>query len=153
MLKRSLKKAIYFFMEILLFVKITTGYGFTKLLQVCVKPLQIMAFVKGGQSFLCAFIPFLNICKGSVQQDLSLSDEDNAAGKGLDILHIVSGQDHGGLFFLIQFQDKISDSQLGHSVQTDGRLVQKQDFGVVKKGSGRKNAGFMKERKSRVLQI
>ena len=95
-----------------------------------------MAFVKGGQSFLCALIPFLNIRKGSVQQDLSLSDEDNASGKGLDILHIVSGQDHGGLFFLIQFQDKISDSQLGHSVQTDGRLVQKQDFGVVKKGGG-----------------
>ena len=46
------------------------------------------------------------------------------------------GQDDGGVFFQIQFLDKVPYRQLGYGIQADGGLVQKKDPRIVEKRCG-----------------
>ncbi len=65
--------------------------------------------------------------QGAVQQDRATVDDDDAAAEGLDVVHIVGGEDDGDAALAVQSQDEIAHGELGDGIEADGGLVEEQD--------------------------
>src|SRR5207247_1105360 len=67
----------------------------------------------------------------AIIEELALINNDGAAAQGLDVGHVVAGEQDGGAIGLVVGAEKFAHDLLGNHVQTDGRLIQEQDLGLV----------------------
>ena len=63
-------------------------------------------------------------------------DDHDAAAELLDIVEIVSSEQHRGAEFTIDGAQKLADVILGYHVEADGRLIQKKQRGIMKQRGG-----------------
>ncbi len=71
-----------------------------------------------------------------VAQHDAVADHDHPLGQGLDVMHVVGGQDDRDALLAVQRADELPHRQLGRGVQSDGRLVQEQQAGTVQHRRG-----------------
>ena len=74
-------------------------------------------------------------------------DDHDAAAQLLDIVEVVRGEQHGGSEFAIDGAQKVADVVLGHHVEADGGLVEKQQRRIVQQRGGKVAAHALAERK------
>jgi hypothetical protein len=67
----------------------------------------------------------------AVRQDLAAADHDHALAQRLDVVHVVRRQDHGHAALAIEPLDERPHRELGHGVEADRGLVEKQQVGRV----------------------
>ena len=102
--------------------------------------------VINGQT-LDADVAVLDFIQTAIQQETPFSNQENPVCQGIDILHIMRGQNDGRTAFGIDLTDEGTDSQLGNGVQPDGRLVQKERFRPVQQSGRNFTAHPLPERK------
>jgi hypothetical protein len=77
------------------------------------------------------------LLQSAVRQNAAVSDDHHAGAQGLDVVHVVGREDDGNAALAVEPPDEVSERQLGHCVEANGRLVQKQDRRCVKQGRGK----------------
>ena len=85
--------------------------------------------------------------QGPVRKDPPGSDNDDPATQGLDVVHVMRGQHHGG--FRAQRFDVVPDEQAALWVETDLRLVEYQQGGIVNQRKGDIQPAFHSSGQSR----
>ena len=75
--------------------------------------------------------------EGAVVEQLALIDDDDAAGQGLDVGHVVAGEEDGGAGFGVVGGDEFADALLHGDVEADGGLVQEEHAGGVQQAGGK----------------
>lgn len=65
-----------------------------------------------------------------------MADDDHPLGQGLDVVHVVGGEQHGHAALAVQALDEVAHRQLRRRVQADGGLVEEEHVGLVQQGRG-----------------
>ncbi len=66
--------------------------------------------------------------------ELAVGDDEDAVAEGLDVAHVVAGQEHGHAAARVVLAQAFLDRHLGHDVEADRRLVEQEDLGLVEQG-------------------
>ena len=67
----------------------------------------------------------------TVEGDLALVEQDDAAGELLELGHVVAGHDHRHPSLAIELLDERQNAASGEHVQAEGGFVEQQDLGLV----------------------
>ena len=79
---------------------------------------------------LCAL---LKLRRGTVSDDLAVIDDRDRIGHAVGLLHVVRGEEHRDAFGFIEGEHVLPHVIARLWVQTDGRLVEEENLGVMKK--------------------
>src|SRR5690606_24868275 len=71
---------------------------------------------------------------GAVVQDRSAVDHQYSSAEPFDVVEIMRGEEHGRRPLAVDLEKERPDLLLRHHVESDGRLVEEQDGGIVEKG-------------------
>ena len=81
-----------------------------------------------------------------VGQQAPLADDDDALGQRLDVVHVVGREQHRHALLAVEPSHEVAHGELGRRVETDGRLVEEQDRGIVQQRRGELRAHALAER-------
>src|SRR6185436_14306068 len=68
----------------------------------------------------------------AIEEDMSMMDDDDAPAQGFHISHVMTGEENRRIIAAVVFRDECSDTPLHGHIQTQGRLIKKQDLRLVK---------------------
>ncbi len=91
--------------------------------------------------------PFFQLIERAIVEDAAVIDDHDAAAKLLDIVEIVSGEQNGGVKLAIDGAQELADVVLGNHVEANGRLIEKEERGIVQQCRGQIAAHAFAERK------
>ena len=72
----------------------------------------------------------------AVGEDAARADDHHPGAQGLDVVHVVRGEDNGGAAFLVEALYKVAHRQLRHRVEADGGFVEEEQTRPVQEGGG-----------------
>ena len=78
---------------------------------------------------------------------MALVDDDHAARQGLDVGHVMAGEQDGRAGFVVVGGDELADALLHGDVQADGGLVQEEHAGPVQQAGRKLDLHALAERK------
>ena len=90
-------------------------------------PLNLVGAVQLRQGLIHALSAPFDVLQSTVHQNLSFSNQNDAAGHHFNILHVMSSQYHSCTMVFVEIFHKITNRQLGNRIQTYGRLIQEQN--------------------------
>ena len=67
-------------------------------------------------------------------------------GHVLDVRHVVGGQEDGRALRLVEVDEQLAEAPFGQQVETDRRLVEEEDLGLVQEARGQLAAHPLPER-------
>src|SRR5262245_61131961 len=70
----------------------------------------------------------------SVGENTSVADHENPATQRFDIVQVVRRQDHRHASFRVLAPNEVSDRELGHGIEANGRFVEKEQLRLVQQG-------------------
>ena len=70
----------------------------------------------------------------AVKEQPSVVDDQDPVAEPFDILEVVRREDDGRAVFAVDVADELADALFGDHVQADGRLVEKQQRGLMEHG-------------------
>ena len=74
--------------------------------------------------------------QGAVEDGGAVVDDDDPVAQRLDVLQVVRGEHQGGATLVVEGAQELPQPALGDDVETDGRLVEIEDLGVVEQRRG-----------------
>lgn len=91
-------------------------------------------FGEEGDDFLAGAAAVVETGEVAVVDFFAVVDDDDAVAEGLDIGHIVAGEQGGDLVTAVVVAEEVAHGFLGDDVETDGGLVEEKDAGAVEEG-------------------
>ena len=96
------------------------------------KPFYFFRLLYLHRNFSLGSIGVLQLTERTIIYFSSLVDNHNAAAQLLNVTDIMRCQNDGGLVFLIDFLNRLSDIVLHDQIKTNRRLVQIEHLGIMK---------------------